>query len=290
LLVLGFPLSAFRDFPFGSLQYFVYLCNVELKNMMIMKKLMVMSVGSLLLLSSCGTYTATGAATGGYFGSIIGSAIGGISGGWRGSDIGSLVGMAGGAAVGAAIGAAADNAEQRRYEEYRERRMQDRTAREQRQPTYQQDRQYDDNNDSGFDPTNSGDDRLYGFGSDFGAAPEAHQSLEIRHPKIVDASRDGVLKRGEEARVVFEVYNNSSKPVFKVQPTVAELTGNKHIHISENIMVESIMPGKGIRYTASIKADNGLRDGEAVIRIGVVQANKEVSSQSREFTIKTSKR
>ncbi len=261
---------------------------MELKNVMIMKKLLVISVGSLLLLSSCGTYTGVGAATGGYFGSIIGSAIGGISGGWRGSDIGTLVGMAGGAAVGAAIGAAADNAELRRYEEYREHRIQERASREQqRQPAYQQDRQYDD---SGFDATNSGDDRLYGFGEAFGAAPEAHQSIEIRNPQIVDATHDGVLKRGEEARVVFEVYNNSNKPIFKVQPTVTEVTGNKHIHISENIMVESIMPGKGIRYTASVKADNGLRDGEAIIRIGVVQANKEVSSQSREFNIITRKR
>ena len=68
------------------------------------------------------------------------------------------------------------------------------------------------------------------------------------------------------------------------------MTGNKHVHVSQNVMVESIMPGKGIRYTASIKADNRLRDGEAVIRIGIVQANKEIASQTREFTIKTSKR
>jgi hypothetical protein len=90
--------------------------------------------------------------------------------------------------------------------------------------------------------------------------------------------------------MVFEVYNNSSKPVYRVLPTVAEVTGNKHVHVSQNVMVESIMPGKGIRYTASIKADNRLRDGEAVIRIGIVQANKEIASQTREFTIKTSKR
>lgn len=54
-------------------------------------------------------------------------------------------------------------------------------------------------------------------------------------------------------------------------------------------MVESILPGKGIRYTATIKADNGLRDGEAVIRIGVMQANKEISSQAQEFPITTRK-
>ena len=258
----------------------------NIKNVMRMKKVLVMSVGALLLLSSCGTYTGQGAFVGGQFGSIIGSAIGGITGGWRGSDVGSLVGLAGGAVVGAAIGAAADNAEQQKYEEYKAQRH--RMVRAQRQDSYESGSGVAD--DSGYDATNSGDDRLYGFGEDLAKAPEAHQSLEIRNPRIMDASHDGVLVRGEEARMVFEIYNNSSKPVYQVLPTVTELTGNKHIHVSQNVMVESIMPGKGIRYTATIKADNGLRDGEAVIRIGVVQANKEIASQARKFPIKTSKR
>ena len=88
-----------------------------------MKKLVVLSLGVLLLLSSCGTYTETGATTGGWFGSIIGSAIGGITGGPRGSDIGSLIGLAGGAVVGAAIGQAAENAHQKKVEEYQQQRV-----------------------------------------------------------------------------------------------------------------------------------------------------------------------
>jgi hypothetical protein len=255
-----------------------------------MKKLLVISVSAMLILSSCGTYTGSGAATGGYFGSIIGSAIGGITGGWRGSDIGSLVGLAGGAVVGAAIGAAADNAEQQKYEDYkaqRQERMRNMQRNDAPQPEY---------DNSGFDSSNSGDDRLYGFDENFGSAPAsiptpiAGQSVEIRNPRFVDANHDGVLVRGEEARMVFEVFNNSSKPVYRILPTVTEVTGNKHIHVSQNVMVESIMPGKGIRYTANIKADSRLRDGDAVIRIGVMQANKDIPSQSREFAIKTSKR
>jgi hypothetical protein len=65
---------------------------------------------------------------------------------------------------------------------------------------------------------------------------------------------------------------------------------NKHIHVSENILVESIAPGKGIRYTAVIKADNRLKDGTALIRIGVLHNNKPVNSQTREFTLQTAKR
>ena len=69
-----------------------------------MKKIIFVTMVSLLTMSSCSTYTGNGAITGGMFGAMIGSSIGGISGGWRGSDVGQLVGMAGGAVVGAAIG------------------------------------------------------------------------------------------------------------------------------------------------------------------------------------------
>lgn len=248
-----------------------------------MKKILVISACSLMLLSSCGTYTATGAYTGGSFGSIIGSAIGGIAGGPRGSDIGTLIGMAGGAAVGAAVGSAVDKAEQQKYEDYRAARQQ--RAIEQRQPqTYQS-----------YNDENGADDRLYGFDENFNSTSTVNVStalptIEIRNPRLLDASRDGELSRGEEARMVFEVFNVSSKPAFGVLPTVTEVTGNRHIRISENVLVECIQPGKGIRYTAVIKTDDRLKDGEAVFRIGVMQRNKEIPSQSREFRIKTNKR
>lgn len=237
-----------------------------------------------------------GAYTGGTFGSIIGSAIGGISGGRHGSNVGTLIGMAGGAMVGAAVGAAADDAQRRQYEEYQADRQQRMESRQSRQRQYDRQSQdsYNQADESGFDPSGSGDDRLYGFGEDFGTAPVLKSNkaadIEIRNARILDASRDGELTRGEEARMVFEIYNNSTDPAYQVQPSVAEVTGNKHIRISENVLVECILPGKGIRYTAVIKADDRLKDGEAVIRIGVFLGNKEIASQTREFRIKTSKR
>ena len=252
-----------------------------------MKKTLLVSVSALLLLSSCGTYTGMGAYTGGTFGSIIGSAIGGISGGRHGSDVGTLIGMAGGAVVGAAVGAAADKAQQRDYEQYqadRQQRMENRQrsygSQVQSQGSYDG---YDDQTDSGFDPSGSGDDRLYGFGEDFSSAPSSAPTVKIGTQAILEI-------RNEEARMAFEIYNCSSEPAYQVQPSVAEVTGNKHIRISENVLVECIRPGKGIRYTAVIKADDHLKDGEAVIRIGVFQKNKEVTSQTREFRIKTNKR
>jgi len=236
-----------------------------------MKKMFILSLGLLLMMSSCGTYEATGAYTGAQFGSIIGSAIGGITGGWRGHDVGTLIGMAGGAAVGAAIGRAADEKAEQRYAE----RVQQRTQR------------YAD--DSGFDPEGRGDDRIMidGFSS---APPSAPARLEISNARLLDASHDGCLTRGESARVVFEISNPSSQPVYGVQPSVIEITGNKHIHISENILVESILPNQSIRYTAQVKADNRLKDGEAVIRVSVFQAGREITSQARNFKVVTTKR
>lgn len=73
-----------------------------------MKKFLVIIITSLVLLSSCSSYTSNGAIAGG----MIGSAIGGIAGGPRGSDVGMLMG----AVTGAAIGAAAE--EQERKERY----------------------------------------------------------------------------------------------------------------------------------------------------------------------------
>jgi len=257
-----------------------------------MKKVLVLSICVPLLFTGCDTYTGMGAYAGGSFGSIIGSAIGGITGGPRGSDIGTLIGMAGGAAVGAAVGSAADNARQRDYDDYRASRAQRRQSTD--YEDYRSDRTRTaagSSDESGFNANGSGDDRLIGFDENFNSTVQSVNSdLEIRSPRIVDASRDGVLVRGEQARMIFEIYNKSDKPAYHVLPCVAEVTGNQHIYISENVLVESIQPGKGIRYTAVIKADNRLKDGEAIIRISVMQGNKEITSQTQEFPIQTRKR
>ena len=150
------------------------------------------------------------------------------------------------------------------------------------------DRYDDDDDDSGFDPTGSGDDRIMldGMSQGYTSGPA---KLEIRNARFSDLSRDGILARGEAAHVVFEIYNSSDKPIYGISPSVREVTGNKHIHISENILVESIAPRQAIRYTAQVKADNRLKAGEAVICVSVFQAGREVSSQTRNFRVVTTK-
>ena len=279
-----------------------------------MKKIMLTWIISGLLMSSCGTYTGEGAATGAAFGSILGSAIGGISGGWRGHDIGTIVGMAGGAVVGAAIGAAADQKEQERYEEYQQQRAQRRNQRQYGYDDQQYRHQSGYSDDSGFDATNSGDDRISfdgagprdGKGGYTAAVPHTYDPtthpaepgysikynslIEIRNARFIDADHDGVIKAGEECRITFEIMNRSSITLYDVQPTVFDVSGNKHIHISPNLHIESIAPNSGVRYTATVLAGKKLKDGVAVIRVGVAQGNKEITSQFKEFSLQTRRR
>lgn len=286
-----------------------------------MKKSFVFFISSVLLLSSCDTYTGSGAYVGGSFGSILGSAIGGIAGGPRGSDIGTIIGMAGGAVVGATVGSQADQRQQDR----RERIYHD--TDNSRSRTYSQshtDQNYDNStygssygtsssNGSGFDSSNSGDDRLYDFnGSDYTGNYSAQQpttsfpsvsssideisesklsyspTLEIVNARFVDANQDNMLNRNETCKVIFEIMNRGSQPVYDVVPTVVEVTGNKHIYVSPNIHVEKIDAGRGIRYTAMVKADSRLKEGTAKFCVSVLHGDKSISKVN-EFTIPTTK-
>lgn len=51
-------------------------------------------------------------------------------------------------------------------------------------------------------------------------------------------------------------------------------------------MVEEILPGEGIRYTASIHAGDRLKDGEVTFRVAVADENG-VICDSQEFTLPT---
>jgi uncharacterized protein YcfJ len=253
-----------------------------------MKKGLLLIVGGALLLSSCTTYTATGTYTGAQFGHVIGSAIGGISGGWRGHEIGSLIGTVGGAVVGAAIGSAADRAHDEKVQARVEQRNRERQANTRRRSQQKNNYGYDDygyqqggSDQSGYDPQGRGDDRIT-------FAP-ATSDLEIRNAGVYEKVRDGVLTRGEECTVVFEIFNTTDHAVYDVYPLVEDATGNKHVKVSPNLRVESIAPHQGIRYTASILADSRLKDGEIQLMVGVAQGKQVLESQTRMFTIPTAK-
>lgn len=263
----------------------------------VMKKVILLMLCSSLVMSSCDTYTGSGAYAGGSIGSILGSAIGGLSGGPRGSDLGTIIGMAGGAVVGAVIGSQADQAQADREAAY----QQDRVERRSDYPSVT-------DNPEIFDSNNGGDDRLYDFkGKDYTGDYSAQQPttsmptatveelgarfsyspiLEIVNARFVDDNEDNCLNRNETCKVIFEIVNRGHEPVYDVVPTVVETTGNKHIFISPSIHVEKISPGSGVRYTAMVKADRKLKDGMARFCVSVIHEGKSISKVN-EFNIPT---
>ncbi len=178
--------------------------------------------------------------------------------------------------------------------------------------------------DSGFDPTHSGDDRITfdtddsaTFGSDdsatFDSDNQAQHStelsvgqlgnlnrdsrkfalrpaLEVRRVTFTDADGDGRIGSGEECKVSFEIMNNTRKVMHNLRPFVTDTTGNKRIIISQSILVESIAPGTGVRYTATVLGGRKLKDGTAVLRVGVEHDGHEVSAENELLTIATHRR
>lgn len=267
----------------------------------VMKKVILLMLCSSLVMSSCDTYTGSGAYAGGSIGSILGSAIGGLSGGPRGSDMGTIIGMAGGAVVGAVIGSQADQAQANREAAYQQDRVERRSGSDYSNAPVT-------DNPEIFDSNNGGDDRLYDFkGKDYTGDYSAQQpitsmptatveelgarfsyspTLEIVNARFVDGNEDNCLNRNETCKVIFEIVNRGHKPVYDVVPTVVETTGNKHIFISPSIHVEKISPGSGVRYTAMVKADRKLKDGMARFCVSVIHEGKSISKVN-EFNIPT---
>ena len=260
-----------------------------------MKKNMIMLVAGMMMLASCGTYQGYGAANGAYFGSLLGSAIGGISGGPHGSDVGTLVGLAGGAVVGAAIGSAADNARKDDMAQYRQEKQRLAAKREARKNNNQNSNstygQYS-TDDSGFDATNSADDRIdIDFGT--GANPEEQSSCEapslvVRNVKFTDPDGNSTLTAGEQGDISFEIYNSGDGAAYNVEPVVKEISGNKRIMVSPGILVESLAAHKGLRYTAHVMAYKTLKDGTAKFSISVL-ANKQTATKDVTLTVRTSR-
>lgn len=267
----------------------------------VMKKVILLMLCSSLVMSSCDTYTGSGAYAGGSIGSILGSAIGGLSGGPRGSDMGTIIGMAGGAVVGAFIGSQADQAQADREAAYQQDRVERRSGSDYSNTPVT-------DNPEIFDSNNGGDDRLYDFkGKDYTGDYSAQQpttsmptatveelgarfsyspTLEIVNARFVDNNEDNCLNRNETCKVIFEIVNRGHEPVYDVVPTVVETTGNKHIFISPSIHVEKISPGSGVRYTAMVKADRKLKDGMARFCVSVIHEGKSISKVN-EFNIPT---
>jgi putative lipoprotein len=266
-----------------------------------------------------------GGSIGSILGSAIGGLSGGPRGSDMGTIIGMAGGAAVGAVIGSQADQRQQQ-QVEQYQRDKARRAERRAARSQQQYSIGQSgydqsdygqRGYDqpvygtpnsEDNSDVFDSTNSGDDRLYDFnGKDYVGDYSAQQpttvmpsskmealgsnwsyspTLEIVNARFVDSNEDNTLNRNETCKVIFEIMNRGNSPVYDVVPTVVETTGNKHIYISPSIHVEKITPGRGIRYTAMVKADNRLKNGMAHFCVSVIHEGKSISKVN-EFNIPT---
>lgn len=264
-------------------------------------------MGAALLVSSCTTGAGAGAYAGSSLGSVLGSAIGGIVGGPHGSDVGTIFGMAGGAVVGGALGDAAEKAQRRSAQQY-----DDDTYASGNSRSYSNGGNSANYVGDDFDPSqmvdnsNSGDDRIdFGAPSSSGAnatmgnAPMSNASpsqsvdasrveqiygnaksdgkLTIRNVRFADSNGDGVLSGDEIGHVSFEIYNETTAPIYNFDPSVVEAEANKRIYISPSVRVENIMPGQGLRYTATVKADRRIKDGEIRLLVSAQKEGKPIS-------------
>ncbi len=274
-----------------------------------MKKYSVMIMSAALVASSCTTGAGTGAYAGSSLGSILGSAIGGIAGGPRGSDIGTIFGMAGGAVVGAAVGDAATKQHHQDQDDtympssnYNNKPVYEQPY-SNNQPSYSSNQQPVDDIDPTqmVDTTNSGDDRIdFDVNSSstlpnnnpdtsvsmdagkveqiYGANKAAESGkITIKNVRFVETAEHNVLHGGEVGKVKFEMYNETQAPIYNFMPTVVEADGNKRIYISPSVRVENIMPGQGLRYTATVKADKRIKDGEIRLLVSAQRDGKPIS-------------
>ena len=227
-----------------------------------MKRIVIALLGVSLLAGGCGTTqpARTGAIVGGAaIGSNVGGAIGGLVGdsrhGWRGSYRGSAIGSIIGTLAGAAIGGALTTPKSRDADNPQE---------------YPEER-----------PVEQGYAEPY-------ASSSALLALHIRNLRFIDDSRDHILNGGENSKIIFEIMNEGSETAYNVIPSVTEISGAKQLHISPSILVEQILPGNGVKYTATVSVGKRVKNGTATFRIAVTDTRGQIYDR-QEFTLETAR-
>lgn len=200
-----------------------------------MHKWLAFPLAMLLLLSSCSYRQFNAVATGSSVGGMLGSSIGGLAGGPRGYDTGTLAGMVIGGAIGAAVTAPKQN-------------------------------ESDSRTSTAGDVYETEEVRYGTYRSPKYTAPAATRvdlsELEICNVHFLDVNNNARLDLDEEACIVMDIYNRGNRTLYNVTPTIT--CSSRRVCISPAATVNSLQPGQGIRYRASVKATRRVKD-EAVL-------------------------
>lgn len=194
---------------------------------------------------------AIGSNVGGTIGGLVGDSRHGWRGSYRGSAIGSIIGTLAGAAIGGALTAPKSREEER---------PQDYPSERQADPVYT----------TPYEPSS------------------ALSALHIRNLRFIDDNRDHVLNAEESSKIIFEIMNEGSETAYNVIPSVTEISGAKQIHISPSILVEQILPGNGVKYTATVSVGKRVKNGTATFRIAVTDTRGQIYDR-QEFTLETAR-
>ena len=112
------------------------------------------------------------------------------------------------------------------------------------------------------------------------------EALELSNIRFLDNNGDGILHAGETAKITFEIRNRTHHIIRDVRPMVVEATGNRNVMVSPGIEVESIAPGSGIKYTATVIATKRLKAGELLFQLSTLYGNDR-QSDAQELRIAT---
>lgn len=234
-----------------------------------MKRQLISILLAALLLSGCAsgrmgnpTAIGVGASVGGNIGGALGGIIGESSGGWRGGYRGSAIGTIVGTVAGAAIGHVMTAPKEERKEEgiYIPEVVE-------RCPS----------------------EKEWKCDKKSSQTQRDVSQLKLRNLRFIDDNRNHVIDAGESCKILFEVINEGKRPAYNVIPIVETVERNKHIGISSTVMIEEILPGEGIRYTATIYGKKKLKNGEVLFRVAIAEESGMICD-FQEFLLSTRSR
>lgn len=239
-----------------------------------MKKLLIL--GLCASLTACGTMQGNPGAimVGAQVGNMVGSIIGNSSNDYAGWAISTIAGTIAGAAIGNAISTPKENVEQ-----------------QQSQSQYSQQPGYTNQDNSYPEPANGRDNGNYSNNNGtYQNNSRTYQNntalpITIQNIRFVDDNNNHVIGSGEFCKLIFELYNNSDKTVYGIYPEIQVST--KRVGVSNPALIDKILPGQKVRYTASVYGYSNLRDGAADFTVTVRQQNTDYTGDQRQFTLNT---
>lgn len=229
-----------------------------------MKNLLIL--GFCISLTSCGTTGMQGnpgaIMVGAQVGSVVGSVIGSSSDSFAGWAIGSIAGTVAGAAIGNAI-STPHNTDQ----------------------TYSNS-SYQDNT---YPEPATSDERGGGSSSRNETEYQAPAlPVSIQNIRFVDDNNNHIIESGEFCKLIFELVNTSDQIVYNIYPDIR--LSSKRVGISNPALIQKLLPGQRMRYTASVYGYSNLKDGTVDFSMAICQQNSSSIGDQKQFTLETRRR